>query len=64
MVAYSPELWSQVCTRFAHGEEFTDICREPEMPSIEDIKVWRTGRDWVDSDYRRAVAIRGENNGA
>ena len=64
MVAYSPDLWSRIFTRFAGGEELADICREPGMPSIEDIKVWRTGRDWVDSDYRRAVAFRNENSAA
>ena len=64
MVAYSPDLWSRVFTRFAGGEELAYICREPGMPSQEDIKSWRSDREWVDSDYRRAAVFREGNHAA
>jgi hypothetical protein len=33
---------TDICTRLAHGETLTKICRDPEMPSLATVYYWRT----------------------
>lgn len=53
---YAEALASVICERVARGESVMEICREPDMPSRDTVRVWRRSRP--EFAARMAEALR------
>lgn len=48
---YTRQLADAVCSRLAGGESLRAICRDPDMPSRETVRLWREGQRNADEAF-------------
>ena len=57
---FTPALVDAICERIAAGETWTNISREPEMPSYQSLYNWRRAMPKVEEAVCQAMEIAGD----
>ena len=59
-LAFSPTIISEMAQRIAEGAGITALCKEPNMPTYAQLRLWARTYPWIDVEFEKARRDRAE----